>query len=265
MNISGTRPGYKGFGGGEKQHPAKKRRRVVCITLGALLLVCVTAGLILLKKININQYFLAGYPVRGVDVSHYQGEIHWRQMKEQGVDFAFIKATEGSSYVDERYEENRENAQAAGIYVGVYHFFSFDSPPASQAAHFIATAGDMSGLLPPVVDIEYYGDKQHNPPEKAEAVSGLQELLDALEQEYGVKPIIYTTYTVYNKYIRGGFEAYPLWIRNVYYPPVDIGRQWTFWQYSDTGRLQGTGGEEKYVDMNVFRESREELEALLIP
>ncbi|MCM1058249.1 MAG: hypothetical protein NC517_11675 [Firmicutes bacterium] len=265
MNISGTRPGYKGFDSGENPQPAKKSWKVVCITFVILLFACVTAGLILLKKININQYLLAGYPVQGVDVSHYQGEIDWRQMKEQGVDFAFIKATEGSGHVDERYEENLENAQAAGIYAGVYHFFSFDSPPASQAAHFIATAGDMSGRLPPVVDIEYYGDKRNDPPEKEETVSGLQELLDALEQEYGVKPIIYTTYTVYNRYIRGGFEKYPLWIRNVYYPPVDIGRRWTFWQYSDTGELRGTAGEEKYVDLDVFRESREELEALLIP
>lgn len=93
----------------------------------------------------------------------------------------------------------------------------------------------------------------------------MRELLYALEKEYGVKPIVYTTYTVYNKYIRGEFEDYPLWIRNVYYPPADIGRQWSFWQYSDTGTLSGTFGEEKYVDLNIFREDWEELEKLLVP
>ena len=93
----------------------------------------------------------------------------------------------------------------------------------------------------------------------------LRELLCALEEEYGVKPIIYTTNTVYNQYIRNGFEDYPLWIRNVYYPPIDIGRQWTFWQYSDTGTLSGTYGEEKYIDLNVYRESIDELEKLLVP
>lgn len=246
-------------------HSKKGKRVIVSVILAALLLLCVTVVLLLLKKVNINQYLAAGYSVGGVDVSHYQGEIDWRQIREQGIDFAFIKATEGSSYVDERYEENRENAREAGLYIGAYHFFSFDSPAAAQAEHFIATAGDLSGALPPVVDIEYYGDKRKNPPEKAQVVSELQELLDALEKEYGVKPVIYTTYTVYNKYIRKEFQEYPLWIRNVYYPPVDIGREWNFWQYSDTGELKGTKGEEKYVDLNVFRESREELEKLLIP
>lgn len=247
------------------EHSKRRKYVIVCAMLAVLLLFCVTAVLVLLKKININQYLAAGYPVRGVDVSHYQGEIHWQQIKEQDIDFAFIKATEGSSHVDERYEENRENAREAGLYIGAYHFFSFDSPAAAQAEHFIAVAGDLSGALPPVVDIEYYGDKRENPPEKARVVSELQELLDALEEEYGVKPVIYTTYTVYSKYIRKGFQEYPLWIRNVYYPPVDIGREWAFWQYSDKGELEGTSGVEKYVDLNVFRESLEELEKLLIP
>lgn len=247
------------------EHSKRGKRVIICVISAVLLPVCVTAVLLALKKININQYLVAGYPLRGVDVSHYQGEIDWQQIREQGVDFAFIKVTEGSSYVDERYEENRENAREAGLYIGAYHFFSFDSPAASQAEHFIATAGDLSGALPPVVDIEYYGDKRENPPEKAQVVSGLQELLDALETEYGVKPVIYTTYTVYNEYIRNGFQEYPLWIRNVYYPPADIGREWTFWQYSDTGELKGTAGEEKFLDLNVFRKGREELEKLLIP
>lgn len=250
----------------EEERISRKRRKlmIVCAALVCAALIC-AAVLSALKIIKVNSCFAAAYPVHGVDVSHYQGEIDWEQFREQGVEFAFIKATEGSSFADERFEENWANAKAAGLYTGAYHFFSFDSPPASQAEHFIAVAGDLSGALPPVVDIEYYGDKREHPPEKARVVSGLQELLDALEEEYGVKPIIYTTYTVYNKYIRSGFQEYPLWIRNVYYPPVDTGRKWTFWQYSDTGKLKGAEGTEKYVDLNVFREDREELEGLLIP
>ncbi|MDE5590269.1 MAG: glycoside hydrolase family 25 protein [Acetatifactor sp.] len=251
---------------GKKMEHSKRGKRVIaCVIFAILLLLLCVAVLLVLKKININQYLVAGYPVRGVDVSHYQGEIDWQQFKEQGIDFAFIKATEGSSFVDEKYEENWVNAREAGLYVGAYHFYSFDSPAASQAEHFISIAGDLRGALPPVVDIEYYGDKRENPPKKEQVVSGLQELLDALEKEYGVKPVIYTTYTVYNKYIRNGFQEYPLWIRNVYYPPVDIGREWTFWQYSDKGKLRGTAGEEKYVDLNVFGKDREELERMLIP
>lgn len=249
----------------EKEHSDSMKQKAVRLIFTVLLLLCVLAILTATKRININQYLVGGYSVKGVDVSHYQGEIDWEHFREQGIDFAFIKATEGSSLVDERFEENREGAKAAGLYAGAYHFFSFDSTPASQAEHFIATVGDLSGSLPPVVDIEFYGDKRKNPPEKAYVVSGLRELLEALEEEYGVKPIIYTTYTVYNRYIRNAFQEYPLWIRNVYYPPGDIGRQWTFWQYCDTGALGGTAGEEKFVDLNVFRESREDLLKMLVP
>lgn len=249
----------------EKEHSDSMKQKAVRLIFTVLLLLCVLAILTATKRININQYLVGGYSVKGVDVSHYQGEIDWEHFREQGIDFAFIKATEGSSLVDERFEENREGAKAAGLYAGAYHFFSFDSTPASQAEHFIATVGDLSGSLPPVVDIEFYGDKRKNPPEKAYVVSGLRELLEALEEEYGVKPIIYTTYTVYNRYIRNAFQEYPLWIRNVYYPPGDIGRQWTFWQYCDTGALGGTAGEEKFVDLNVFRESSEDLLKMLVP
>ena len=249
----------------KKEWPKRTKRMAVCTILAVLLFLCAAAVLTVLKKIKINPYLVGKYPIQGVDVSHYQGEIEWEQFREQGIDFAFIKATEGSSFVDERYETNWENARAAGLYVGAYHFFSFDSPASSQAEHFIATVGDLSGTLPPTVDIEYYGNKLQNPPEKEQVVSQLQELLSALEEKYGVKPVIYTTYTVYNKYIRNEFEDYPLWIRNVYYSPGDIGRQWIFWQYSDTGTLLGTSGEEKYVDLNVFYEDQKELEKLLVP
>ncbi len=241
----------------------KKKKIKICI-LSAVLLLCVTAVLTAAGKININQYFAGGYPLRGVDVSHYQGEIDWKYFREQGIDFAFIKATEGSTFVDQRFSANWEDAKSAGLYVGAYHFFSFDSPASVQAEHYISTVGDLTGAIVPAVDIEYYGDKRKNPPEKGRVVSQLRELLDALEERYGAKPVIYTTYTVYNRYIRNEFDAYPLWIRNVYYPPLDIGRRWDFWQYSDTGAIGGTSGEERYVDLNVFRGSREELEELLI-
>ena len=249
----------------EKEDSGSMKQKAVRLIFTVLLLLCVLAILTATKRININQYLVGGYSVKGVDVSHYQGEIDWEHFREQGIDFAFIKATEGSSLVDERFEENREGAKAAGLYAGAYHFFSFDSAGAAQAEQYIRTVGDLSGSLPPVVDIEYYGDKRKNPPEKAYVVSRLRELLEALEEEYGVKPIIYTTYTVYNRYIRNAFQEYPLWIRNVYYPPGDIGRQWTFWQYCDTGALGGTAGGEKFVDLNVFRESREDLLKMLVP
>lgn len=175
--------------------------------------------------------------------------------------FAYIKATEGSSYKDKKFRKNWKNAQSASILVGAYHFFSFDSPANTQAEHFIKTVGSLSEKLAPMIDVEYYADKEKNPPDKEWLVSQLQEFLNILEAEYGIKPVIYTTYKVYYKYIKDEFTQYPLWIRNVYYSPFDIDRQWQFWQYSDIGDIEGIKGG---VDLDVFKGTAKELEKFIV-
>ena len=107
------------------------------------------------------------------------------------------------------------------------------------------------------MDVEYYGNKEKNPPAKEDVVRELQNFLDVVEKEYGVKPMIYTTQKVYIKYIRGSFDEYPLWLRSVYYPAgLVAGENWLLWQYSDRGVLQGYKGDEKYIDLNVLNEKK---------
>lgn len=137
------------------------------------------------------------YPVFGVDVSNYQGDIDWNVLEEQGVRFAFIKATEGSGHVDESVRQNLERASETDIKLSAYHFFSFDSAGETQAANFISAVPADEIDMPPVVDIEYYADKRKNKPSKEEAENILRPLLSKLEEYYGEKPIIYTTLPVY--------------------------------------------------------------------
>lgn len=201
------------------------------------------------------------YPVRGVDVSRYQGNIDWEVLASQDVTFAFIKATEGSSHQDPSFAVNWERAQDSGVYVGAYHFFSFESSGETQAQNFIETVGDTPGTLPPVVDLELYGEYTTTPLSKKETRAILDSLLDALEEHYGVKPIIYTTMRAYYSYILGGeYGDYPLWMRDVHVEPIV---RWQFWQYSDQGMLEGYDGmqddqTEMYIDLNVYRGSMEE-------
>ena len=110
--------------------------------------------------------------------------------------------------------------------------------------------------MPPVVDIEYYADKKSNKPDKKDAEKILRPLLENLEEYYGVKPIIYTTFPVYLRYVRENFSDYPLWIRNVNFEP-DL-MDWKFWQYCDKGELYGYNGEEKYIDLNVYNGTMEQ-------
>ena len=196
------------------------------------------------------------YPVFGVDVSNYQGDIDWDILEEQGVRFAFIKATEGSGHVDESVRQNLERASETDIKLSAYHFFSFDSAGETQAANFISVVPADKIDMPPVVDIEYYADKRKNKPSKEEAENILQPLLSELEEYYGVKPIIYTTLPVYRRYVKENFSDYPLWIRSVNFEPDLI--DWKFWQYCDSGELEGYNGDEKCIDFNVYNGTEEE-------
>ncbi len=199
------------------------------------------------------------YPVRGVDVSHYQGEINWETLSENNIDFAFIKATEGSTYVDECFEYNWNEALKTKLHIGAYHFFSFESEGKSQAENFIANVPKTDGTLPPVIDIEFYGDIEKAPPKKEEITAELDILIETLSDHYGRTPIIYTTQKCYKLYISNGYEACDIWIRDVIMTPsLSDGRNWTFWQYTDREMLDGYNGEEKFIDMNVFNGSKED-------
>lgn len=226
----------------------------------------IVAALIPAGVIWPNRIFAAKYDVRGVDVSHHQGEIDWELLAGEDVDFAYIKATEGSSHVDERFEENWAGAREAGLVVGAYHFMSFDSPGASQAANVIASVPTEAGTLPPVVDVEGYGRYVENLPDARIARPILDDLLAGLEEHYGVPAIIYTTGEAYDVYIRDAYPDNPIWIRSVALPPdLPDDRDWTFWQYSNRDRLDGVGaGAEPFVDMNVFVGGRRDFDELLL-
>ena len=202
------------------------------------------------------------YPVRGVDVSHYQGDIDWEILSLEDIDFAFIKATEGSSFVDDRFAYNFSEAQKCDIAVGAYHFFSFSSSGVTQAENFINTVSPYEGMLPPVIDLEFYGEFAENPLPKDEVDKELRSMLDALEEHYGMKPIIYATEDSYKLYLANDYAEYDIWIRNVKTKAkMSDGRQWTFWQYTNREQLNGYNGDEKFIDMNVYYGSEEDFAA----
>ncbi|MGN1480946.1 GH25 family lysozyme [Porcipelethomonas sp.] len=201
------------------------------------------------------------YPVRGVDVSSYQGEIDWNVLEDQNIDFAFIKATEGSGYADSYFKSNFENASLTDIRIGAYHFFSFDSSGKTQAENFINTVPKTDNMLPPVIDLEYYGEYGVNPPDSDETRKNLQCMSDMLCDYYGMKPIIYVTDVTYERYIKGYFQENDIWYRSIWKKAMlSDKRKWTFWQYCNRGRLDGYEGAEQYIDLNVFSGSRTEFE-----
>lgn len=225
----------------------------------ALLILTSTFGLLLYNGVIwFNNPSKEAYPVRGVDVSIYQGDIDWNVLSNEGIDFAFMKATEGSGFVDENFKFNLENAMKTSLKIGAYHFFSFESPGETQGENFIENVPNHPELLPPVVDIEFYGDFINNPPSKEKTEEILNPLIEKLKNHYGKPPIIYATYDSYDLYIKGSYKDCPIWIRDIIKKPtLSDNREWTFWQYSNREKLNGYAGVEKFIDMNVFNGSLE--------
>ena len=197
------------------------------------------------------------YPVKGVDVSSYQKEIDWQGLESEGISFAFIKATEGSSHIDKNFEKNWTEAHNTDMKVGAYHFLSYDTSGETQAENFINTVGKKHGMLPPVIDVEFYGEYAKSHPSKEKMYKILDVLLEELEDEYGKKPIIYTNTHIYEKYISGEYDKYPIWISDHNIPDkLSDGRKWTFCQYTFKAKSKYVADGEKYVDMNVFNGSK---------
>lgn len=200
------------------------------------------------------------YAVQGIDISHHQKKIDWKLVASQGIDFAFVKATEGSEHQDTMFQQFWKAIKAAGIKRGAYHFFSPFSSAKGQAQHFIETVTLEKGDLPPVLDVEITGKLQNQTLRENTLI-----WLRAIEKHYGIKPIIYTNQKFYLSHFTGDeFDGYPIWMARYNSPNnppfIPFGRQWTFWQYGDCGHMDGIKG---CVDFNVFRGERQQFENLL--
>ena len=198
----------------------------------------------------------------GIDVAHWQGTINWSKVKAAGMQFAFMKATESTTYTDTQLATNWAGVQAAGLYRGAYHFArpKVGTAPA-QAKYFVSKVGSFqgAGTLPPVLDLEASGGL---------GVTALRSWtaswLQTVEQLTGRTPIIYVSPAFWEHYLGNStaFTRYPLWIAHygVTTPRVPGGwPTWTFWQRTSSGTVSGISGN---VDMNRFNGTTAQLAAL---
>jgi lysozyme len=192
-------------------------------------------------------------PVKGIDVSYWQGDIDWAQVRAAGVDFAYLKATEGGDHIDPRFQENWHAAKRAGLPRGAYHFIYWCRPAREQALWFMLNVPQDPEALPPVLDLEWNG---HSPTcSKRIAAKTAREMIDtllaAMEAHTGKRPIIYTDTVFHADVLEGHYKNYHFWLRSVAAEPKKIfrNRPWLMWQYTTTGRVRGIAGD---VDLNTF-------------
>lgn len=204
----------------------------------------------------------AGYQTHGIDVSRYQKKVDWKlvsDMRDQGqrISFAIVKATEGTHMIDSRFDDNWEKIKEVGLLRGAYLYFHTNRKGEEQAAYFIEQVRLEPGDLPPVIDIEEAHGRS-----KAQIQEELKACLDALEKEYGVKPMIYSNVQFYNKYIGDVFNEYPFWA--AHYERCNAPgceRPWTLWQHHCNGHVNGIDAE---VDFNVVNGGMNELKQLCL-
>lgn len=203
-----------------------------------------------------------GYDIHGIDISHNQSHIPWQTVKtfsDKGVkiSFIFIKATEGNTYVDNKFQQNWEKAAQYQITRGAYHYFMASKNGVDQANNFVRQVTLRPGDLPPVVDIEKLGSAT-----PGQMRQNLNTFLTLLENNYGVRPIIYTYVHFYNNYLGHDYDDYPLWIAHYKQknkPRID--RSWMFWQHNERGRMPKS---RDHFDFDVFNGDQSDFDNLKI-
>lgn len=186
----------------------------------------------------------------GCDISHWDGEIDWLDLRKKKIEFVFIKATQGSEDVDPNFEHNWLTSKNFGFIRGAYHFYDPKDDPKAQANHFLTTVKHEKGDILPVLDIEV--SHGVNPDS---LTKGITVWIETVKDSIGRYPIIYTDDGFWNKTITQNFEYCPLWIaewEKKDLPTLPKGwKDWAFWQFTNAGTLPGIAGKNN-VDLSHF-------------
>ena len=197
----------------------------------------------------------------GIDVAEFQHEIDWKKVKDDGVEFAYIRlgrrgATAGDLYYDDYFEINYKGAKENGLKIGVYFFSqALDEKEAIEEAHFVLDALKGKQIdLPIAYDCEEVFLEEDLLPRIAllskeeltkNAITFVEEII-----ANGYEAIIYTyPYWLTNFYDLNQIKQYPIWYAQYDIKKPEIDCPIMIWQYSNTGTINGIS---KETDMNIM-------------
>ena len=185
----------------------------------------------------------------GIDVSGWQGNIDYSEVASSGIEIVYMKASEGTSFVDPYFNQNYTNAKANGLKVGFYHYLTArsNSEAVAQANFFVST---ISGMIPDcrlAMDFESFGSLS------AEEINEIGlTFMQTVESLSGKEMVIYSDTSNASNIFGGGLTNYPLWVAQYEVEePTPNGNwdSWVGWQYTDAGEISGING---YVDRDRF-------------
>lgn len=185
----------------------------------------------------------------GIDVSGWQGNIDYSEVASSGIEIVYMKASEGTSFVDPYFNQNYTNAKANGLKVGFYHYLTArsNSEAVAEANFFVSTISGMTPDCRLAMDFESFGNLS------AEEINEIGlTFMQTVESLSGKEMVIYSDTSNASNIFGGGLTNYPLWVAQyeVEEPtPNGNWNNWVGWQYTDAGEISGING---YVDRDRF-------------
>lgn len=188
---------------------------------------------------NRRVLYLASY--NGIDVSNYQGTIDYAKVKGSGISVVYIKATQGTAYINPKLKEQYQGAKLNGLKIGFYHFLT-NTSPSLQAQHFLNTINGLVSDCKYIVDVE----GTWTIAEASKVTRGFADYLISKNKEVG----IYTGDYFYRDNLNSTVKNLPVWIAN--YGGNVMASRYVGHQYTDKGTVRGITGN---VDMNKFNDA----------
>src|SRR5574344_481969 len=185
--------------------------------------------------------------VHGIDLSHYQGGVFWETVGDNSkMAYVYLKATEGSGKIDEKYRENIDMAHRYGIKVGSYHFFRPKADLQMQLDNFTSQCLPGDQDLIPMIDVESKSDLSNE-----EFLDSLGKFLEMITKDYHQRPLVYTFANFYDHVLMGFIDDYKVMIAQYTKrePVLSDGKDILMWQYTGKGHINGIN---TYVDKSRF-------------
>lgn len=194
--------------------------------------------------------------MNGIDVSQWQGLIDFEAVAKAGIDIVYVKATQGTAFVDPYLYRNYREAQSAGLLTGFYHYLTAQNPRMArqEAYHFVTTIEGLFSDARLVMDLE---DIRGMNREQVNEVA--LTFLQSVERYSNRSVAVYADAFNASRVLDRSLAVYPLWIAqyDVRFPNLNNPwGTWAGWQYTSQGRVPGISGN---VDRSIFR--REILQA----
>lgn len=187
----------------------------------------------------------------GIDVSGWQGNINYAEVKQSGIEIVYMKASEGKSFIDPYFNQNYENAKANGLKVGFYHYLIARSNEEAieEARFFVSVISRKEPDCRLAMDFESFGNLS------VEEINQIGiTFMREVQNLSGKEVIIYSNTNDARNIFSGELTNYPLWVAQYEVSePTPNGKwsTWAGWQYTSTGEVAGISG---HVDRNKFTE-----------